>query len=626
MKFADSFKNFLANLGTDRDKASGAAYYDNYIDDGQLSNAYRFNWLPKKIVDIPPLDSTRKWRKWQADSDQISAIEAEENRLGLKQKVLSVQRKARLFGGAGIYISIKGDRDPSKEIKPESLKQGGIDFLTVLPKRVLQAQKIETDPASKYYGKPSMYRITSGTAQIDIHPSRIAAFIGNPLPDEDIQTGSSAGWGDSSLAASLGACTNADATLANIVSLIYEAKVDVLGVPNLADIMADEESRSALVARVHLAAMLKGNNGMLVRDAEETYDSKSFNFGNLDSIGNLMLQVVSGAADIPTTRLLGMSPGGMNASGESDLRNYYDRIQSAQELEITPAMSILDECLIQSALGSRPKDIFYVWSSLWQSTEKERADNGKVVADTIKVIVDTRLFPEDALSKAAENTLTEWGVLPGLEAAMNDYGEWKPEEEIEEDKKKERGLMDSTQPRVPAGSPEGGQFAEGQGGGGLSASSAEAINDYTGEGHKAINRQLRGVNEATPEVSARILALDSALDGRALTETVTLYRGISGVGAQKILASNPKKGTVLDDPGFMSVTKNTQVARTFANQSSNQVTMVISAKKGAKAFDISVYSDAGSSESEILFARGSRLKVVKYDSSKKIIYAETVDG
>lgn len=42
------------------------------------------------------------------------------------------------------------------------------------------------------------------------------------------------------------------------------------------------------------------------------------------------LQIVSGAADIPAIRLLSQSPAGMNATGESDLRNYYDRLSACR--------------------------------------------------------------------------------------------------------------------------------------------------------------------------------------------------------------------------------------------------------------------------------------------------------
>lgn len=422
----DSLKNFVANLGTGRDKAAAAVYTTPTVTDLDLNNAYCGSWLPKKIVDIPALDATRRWRSWQAAKEQITAIEAEEKRLNLKEKVKDALIKARLFGGAAIYIGIKGDKDPSLPLFPESIKKGGIDFLTVIPKRAIQAGEIENDPVVAGYGEPKYYRVSSASGAFDIHPSRIVRFVGAAVPDEELNTAAQ-GWGDSVLTAAFDPCRNVDATMANLASLIYEAKVDVFGIPGLAEIMADPKAREMLIERVHLAAMLKGNNGMLIRDAEETHDTKSISFSGLEVIANLFLQVASGAADIPMTRLLGQSPGGLNSTGESDLRNYYDRIQSSQELDISPAMDVLDECLIRSALGSSPPEIHYVWNSLWQTTDKERADIGKTVSETIKTLADSKLLNPEVLSKAAENMLIERSVMPGLEAAIDEFGSGLPD-------------------------------------------------------------------------------------------------------------------------------------------------------------------------------------------------------
>lgn len=425
----DSFRNLVSNLGTTRDKASSGEYAAPSVTDEDLLNAYRGAWLPRKIVDIPALDATRKWRSWQAEATDISAIEAEEKRLGLKLKTKDALTKARLYGGSGIYIGIRGDRDPSLPLDPSRVQRNGLEFLTVLPKRVLQAGPIDNDPVSPGYGKPTHYTISSKSGADRIHPSRIARFLGAPYPDDEFSGTATFGWGDSILTALFTACRNTDATLANIASLIYEAKVDVLGIPNLAEYMSNPEDRAKLVERATLSAMIKGNNGMLIRDSEESYDTKSFNFGNLDNIANLFLQVNSGAADIPMTRLFGQSASGLNSTGESDLRNYYDRVQSSQELEMTPALDILDECLIRSALGDRPDSVHYVWSSLWQTSETERSEIGERAANTINSLSDTMLFPEEALSKAAMNMLVELSVLPGLEQAIQEYGEEFPERE-----------------------------------------------------------------------------------------------------------------------------------------------------------------------------------------------------
>ena len=41
----------------------------------------------------------------------------------------------------------------------------------------------------------------------------------------------------------------------------------------------------------------------------------------------------------------------MNATGDSDTRNYYDRLQSDQVMRLQPALARLDEVLIRNALG-----------------------------------------------------------------------------------------------------------------------------------------------------------------------------------------------------------------------------------------------------------------------------------
>ena len=423
---SDKLVNFVANLGTDRDKASGTMYAPACMSDEQLVNAYRGAWLPRKIVDVPALDACRKWRNWQASRPEIELIEAEEKRLGVKSKVLDAMIKARLFGGAAVYIGT-GDRDPSLPINPDIIAQGGIKYLTVMTRRKLTPTETEQDPDSPRYDKPKAYLLTGG--QVQIHPSRLVEFVGARHPDSDLIMGSDAGWGDSVLLAVMEAIKHADSTMANIASLVFEAKVDVIRIPDLMKNMDDPGYRKVLLERMSLAATAKGINGCLMLDKEEEYETKSANFGTLPDILDRFLQVVSGAADIPATRLLGQAPGGLNASGESDLRNYYDRIQAIQELEVSPAMTLLDECLIRSSLGKRPKEIHYVWAPLWQVTSKERADIGKVTADTIKVLADTKLWDGDALSQAATNLLVEQSVLPGIEDAITEFGANLPDEE-----------------------------------------------------------------------------------------------------------------------------------------------------------------------------------------------------
>ncbi len=112
----DSLVNLVSNLGTARDKAAASGYtFDPPLTDQHLISFYRSSWLARKIVNIPAHDAFRKWRNWQANGNQITLLEAEEKRLRVREKLREAYWKARLFGGAAVYIS-DGSADPSKPI------------------------------------------------------------------------------------------------------------------------------------------------------------------------------------------------------------------------------------------------------------------------------------------------------------------------------------------------------------------------------------------------------------------------------------------------------------------------------------------------------------------------------
>ncbi len=149
---SDKLVNLVANLGTERDKASGSTYAPVILTDEQLVNAYRGAWLPRKIVDIPALDATRRWRAWQADKAQIEKIEAEEVRLDLRAKVKQAITRARLFGGSAIFIGT-GETN-AVPLNPGRIQAGGLKYLAVMNRRQLSPTEIEKDPSRSASASP----------------------------------------------------------------------------------------------------------------------------------------------------------------------------------------------------------------------------------------------------------------------------------------------------------------------------------------------------------------------------------------------------------------------------------------------------------------------------------------
>ena len=418
MYLFDTFTNFLSGMGVfGRDKMTASQYVTRIWTREQLESSFRSDWIARKAITIPAFDATREWRAWQAEQDQIEKLEETEQRLGVQLKLQQALTMARLYGGCCMLIGVDGNME--KELKPDSIKKDGLKFLHVLAPHQLGIESIIRDISDPWYGHPTNYTLSDDTGTlvaVKIHPSRMVRLLGldTPNPLDNF------GWGDPLLQMIHDAVNAAGTVASSVATLISEAKLDVIKIPGLTEIFSTENGTERVIKRFTEANVAKSVINGILMDAEEEWQRIGVNFQGMPEILQMYLQIASGACDIPMTRFVGMSPAGLNATGESDLHNYYDRISSEQELRLTPALELLDKAIMRSALGKIDEDIFYEWNSLWQMTEAEKATIAKQKADASKVDSDTGLIPFEALVKGRVNQLIEDGTYPGLEAAIDE--------------------------------------------------------------------------------------------------------------------------------------------------------------------------------------------------------------
>ena len=415
MWLADRLANLVTGLGGPRDKSAGTLHVHVPRARAELDAAYRDNWLARKIVDVVPFDMLREWRDWQAPPAEVAAIEAAETALGLREVLLRALRLARLHGGAAILIG-DASPDPAAPLRPESLGRGGLRYLHVLGRHAIQAGEIERDPRSPWFGEPASYGLAGGQP---VHPSRILRLVGAPVPEE---AGGDA-FGDSVLQALLEAVDHATAAAAHIAAMLPEAKQDVISVPGLSQALSTDEGTRRLTERFGYAARMKSMFGMLLLEGDgrspegERYQQKQLDFSGLPEVARLFLQTAAGAADIPVTRLLGQSPAGLNATGDADLRNYYDHIAARQAVELTPALARLDALLVRHALGRPAPEVWYAWRPLLQTSERDKAEIGRLRAETAATLAREALCPREVLAAGVEGWLVNADLFPGIEAA-----------------------------------------------------------------------------------------------------------------------------------------------------------------------------------------------------------------
>jgi phage-related protein (TIGR01555 family) len=142
----------------------------------------------------------------------------------------------------------------------------------------------------------------------------------------------------------------------------------------------------------------------LVIDAEgEDFQYVPRNAAGIDKLLEMTWLRLAAAARMPVTRLMGQSPSGMNATGASDLRFWYDTVRASQRHELKPRLERIVNLAAKNVEGVDPGVWEVNFPSLWQMSEKEEAEVKKIVAETDKIYTDSGVvLPEEV-------TISRWG-------------------------------------------------------------------------------------------------------------------------------------------------------------------------------------------------------------------------
>lgn len=428
---ADGYTNLMSRLGTTADRSTATFYTVPFLDRTQIEAAYRTSWLTRKIHDLPPFEMTRARRSWNAKPEQITALEQYESRrrIDVWGKIRRALMLARLRGGAAMIMGFR-DTDLSQPLDVDRVDKDGLRYLLVVSRhRVTFPAGFDYDLESDFYGQPKLYELKTGNGgSVRIHPSRVIPFHGSPLPEDSLTADETdAFWGDPLLQSIKSTIDNSESAQAAVASLLHELKQDVISVPGLLEKVATTDGENLLVRRLQLANTTRSLFNALLLDGgdddgagKESWETRQLSFAQHPELLRQFIAIVAGAADIPVTRLMGESPGGLNSTGKGEQADFNRMISAKRDAEIAPALAMLDEVLIRSALGARDPDITYTFGELDEPNETTESENDKRDAETLKIYADSGLIPQAALAKSAQNRMIESGRWPGLDQALKD--------------------------------------------------------------------------------------------------------------------------------------------------------------------------------------------------------------
>jgi phage-related protein (TIGR01555 family) len=230
------------------------------------------------------------------------------------------------------------------------------------------------DLASPNFRKPGFFTLGGSEAEagVSVHWSRVILFHGRWLPYRPwLQNGM---WHDSELQHVIDDVKDYGSVMALLATMFFEANVDVMLVNGLAKLLSLPNGSQKVNERFAIAAQQKGANRILIMDALDKYEKKGNNFTGLGAIVDDFRLNVAAAAKTPVTKLFGMAPGGLNATGQSDEDNYNASVKQEQAGWLYQNIWRMYQVLFRHRFGSVPPNLKITFNPLTQETKKERSD------------------------------------------------------------------------------------------------------------------------------------------------------------------------------------------------------------------------------------------------------------
>lgn len=428
----DSYQNFIAHVGMGTGNLhDGSTYQTNFITRFQqkLDQLYRSEWLIGEIVDAVADDMTRKGVTITSklEPDIESLLNSAFVDLNIMKSINQCLKFARLYGGSIGIIAIDG-ADLSTPLQIDRIEKGA--FRGIIPVdrwHAIPSTELISDFGVNF-GKPAYYTLNN----IDgfrfnqkVHHSRIIRFEGITLTQEQRRIEN--GWSMSVVERVLDTLMRFDSSSVGTSQLIYKAHLRTYKVDKLREVIAmGGEAYHGLLKQLEAIRLFQSNEGLTLMDAKDEFQTHSYSFGGLSDVLAQMSLQVSGAAQIPIVRLFEQSPAGFN-SGDSDLRNYYDRIETRRANDLKQPIKIIFEILYVSLFGKTlPDDFLFEFESLWQLSGTDKAN---ILTNVIGAIRDC--YNDGLLTrKQALIEIKQFANETGLGSSISDEDIENAEENI----------------------------------------------------------------------------------------------------------------------------------------------------------------------------------------------------
>lgn len=405
----DGWANAYTGVGTSRDKMAQAAYLPNLVlSPQQCSILFNSDDIARRVVCTRPEEMLRAgYRLITDDEDLTKELRLDAESLKLDEHLFHAMCWGKCFGGGVVLLGAMDGRTMDKPL--DETKVRSIEWVTDLDRRFIYpewAVKALTGkdiPPPGQLPETDIYQILSPVwgGMSRVHSSRIIRFDGE-LTDIHTRMGLH-GWTLPTLQVVYEALQMFGMSFASVGHLLQDASQGVFKIKDMLHMIAS--NRQALLDRMALVDTSRSVARAILLDADaEDFTRVQTSFTSLPELLDRIMQRMSAACRVPVTLLMGRSAAGMNATGDSDFRAYYDSVGAEQKKILLPALLKVYR-MLATTRGADPNQIRIEFNKLWEPTEQESSLTEKQDADRDVAYINAGvLTPEEVAMRIAKGS------------------------------------------------------------------------------------------------------------------------------------------------------------------------------------------------------------------------------
>lgn len=344
-------------------------------------------------------DLSRKWIKIDGcdDPQKLEILENELKKLHIKDLFHKAVTTTGYMGGAFIFIDTGEDdltlplaiNDLSAELKEGSK----VKFVVVDPVNVSPIEYNCINPLRDDYMQPRMWQVLGKR----VHASRLLPFVENQPPMLLKPNYNFLGIPQAQILWDY--VMHFNQTRASTARLLE--KISLLVVQTDMDaVLSDEHGIELFDAKMEFLERYRNNDSVFVCDKEsEGVMNVQTTIAGCTDVVRQSLELIACINRTPAVKLLGISPSGFNATGESDLKNYYDYIASKQELyreQIQTIINVIQLC----EFGTIDPAITFKFEPLNEENKASQAMTAQTKIGALTQLVDRQAMSAEELRTA----------------------------------------------------------------------------------------------------------------------------------------------------------------------------------------------------------------------------------